>query len=246
MSFNRQSSNQKSRQGLDEPRAVMFSEMAPERFNQMERYSQEARNDPGGLQYRNTVDQLLPTGRYGMSQGADQGIMQLGRDMFSSASSNRAQRGFKSPHNLEAVLGDSMRMASSQLVPSANAWAMQKAQMAPALRQASFGYSSAPLNAIQNLLSGSGSGSGKSSGFGVDLSSLVGPAAAMMSDRRLKSDIVRIGNHPLGIGWYEYTIFGERTKGVMADEVLDVMPEAISHNADGYMMVDYALVGRME
>ena len=62
------------------------------------------------------------------------------------------------------------------------------------------------------------------------------------SDRRLKSNIERVGTHPLGIGVYEYDIFGERQRGVMADEVLTVKPEAVITGSDGYMMVDYAML----
>ena len=65
------------------------------------------------------------------------------------------------------------------------------------------------------------------------------------SDRRLKSNIVRIGTHPLGIGLYEYDIFGERQRGVMADEVEQVMPEAVTtHPTLGYKMVRYDLLSR--
>jgi hypothetical protein len=60
-----------------------------------------------------------------------------------------------------------------------------------------------------------------------------------MSDRRLKSNIVRLGDHPLGIGWYEYDIFGQRTQGVMADDVRHVRPEAVLRHPSGYDMVDY-------
>lgn len=63
--------------------------------------------------------------------------------------------------------------------------------------------------------------------------------AAAISDRRLKSNIRRIGTHPLGIGWYEYDIGGERQQGVMADEVLGVRPNAVLRRADGFLMVDY-------
>lgn len=59
------------------------------------------------------------------------------------------------------------------------------------------------------------------------------------SDRRLKSNIKRIGTHPLGIGIYEYDIFGKRDVGVMADEVMAVKPAAISIHPSGYLMVDY-------
>lgn len=64
-------------------------------------------------------------------------------------------------------------------------------------------------------------------------------AAMAMSDRRLKSNIVRIGTHPLGIGIYEYDIFGQRDVGVMADEVLEVKPSAVVRHPSGYLMVDY-------
>jgi hypothetical protein len=64
-------------------------------------------------------------------------------------------------------------------------------------------------------------------------------AAIMSSDRRLKSNIERVGTHPLGIGIYEYDIRGKRQRGVMADEVEKVLPEAVITGADGYKMVNY-------
>lgn len=64
-------------------------------------------------------------------------------------------------------------------------------------------------------------------------------AAFAASDRRLKSNIVRIGTHPLGIGVYEYDIFGRREVGVMAQELLGVMPWAVRRHPSGYLMVDY-------
>ena len=71
----------------------------------------------------------------------------------------------------------------------------------------------------------------------------LGGSAAMamgMSDRRLKSNIVRVGTHPLlGIGIYEYDIFDRREFGVMAQEVLEVKPEAVATHPSGYMMVNY-------
>jgi hypothetical protein len=64
-------------------------------------------------------------------------------------------------------------------------------------------------------------------------------AATYFSDRRLKSNIERIGTHRLGIGIYEYDIFGGRQIGVMADEVEAVMPEAVIEHSSGYKMVNY-------
>ena len=69
-----------------------------------------------------------------------------------------------------------------------------------------------------------------------------GLMAAKYSDRRLKSNIEHVGTHPLGIGIYEYDIFGNRERGVMADEVLSVMPNAVSVHPSGFMQVDYGML----
>jgi len=71
-------------------------------------------------------------------------------------------------------------------------------------------------------------------------------AAKMMasgSDRRLKSNIERVGTHELGIGVYEYDIFDRHERGVMADELLAVMPEAVVERPDGYLAVYYDMIG---
>lgn len=65
-------------------------------------------------------------------------------------------------------------------------------------------------------------------------------AAGLMafSDRRLKSNIVKVGDDARGFGIYEYDIFGRRERGVMADEVEKVVPEAIGEYL-GYKTVNY-------
>lgn len=64
------------------------------------------------------------------------------------------------------------------------------------------------------------------------------------SDRRLKENIKHVGTHILGIGLYTWDyIWGEPSSGVMADEVKAIMPEAISYDDNGFMMVNYALLG---
>ena len=66
---------------------------------------------------------------------------------------------------------------------------------------------------------------------------------AMGSDRRLKSNIVRIGTHPSGLAWYEYMIDGHYDQGVMAQEARSLHPEAVSWNAAaGYLQVRYDLL----
>ena len=81
------------------------------------------------------------------------------------------------------------------------------------------------------------------SGANAATSGLFGLAGVALSDRRLKSNIERIGTHKLGIGIYEYDIFGGRQQGVMADEVEKVMPEAVLMHPSGYKMVNYGLLG---
>jgi len=67
-------------------------------------------------------------------------------------------------------------------------------------------------------------------------------AYARWSDSRLKEDVVRVGTGPLGIGVYEYDIFGKRERGVMAQEVERVIPEAVVTTPSGYKMVRYDLI----
>jgi hypothetical protein len=62
--------------------------------------------------------------------------------------------------------------------------------------------------------------------------------AAGASDRRLKSNIRFIGNDGK-YNWYDYDIFGRHEIGVMAQEVLDIKPEAVLQHPAGYLMVNY-------
>lgn len=65
-------------------------------------------------------------------------------------------------------------------------------------------------------------------------------AAYMMSDRRLKHSIVKRGVHSKGMGIYEFSYVGETERyiGVMAQEVLPIIPEAVIE-INGYMAVNY-------
>lgn len=66
-------------------------------------------------------------------------------------------------------------------------------------------------------------------------------SAYLFSDPRLKTNVKRIGTHPLGIGIYSYEyLWGESSIGVMSDELERVMPQAVSIHPSGYKMVNYA------
>jgi hypothetical protein len=71
------------------------------------------------------------------------------------------------------------------------------------------------------------------------------------SDRAIKSDWTRIGEHPLGFGLYLFRYKPEyqaqwgagRRFGVMADEVEKVRADAVRMHPDGYKIVSYPLLG---
>jgi len=66
------------------------------------------------------------------------------------------------------------------------------------------------------------------------------------SDRRLKADIVQVGvDETTGLNLYEfrYRTGAARYRGVMADEVEVLRPDAVYEDALGYKLVDYRALG---
>jgi hypothetical protein len=65
------------------------------------------------------------------------------------------------------------------------------------------------------------------------------------SDRRLKSNISRIGVTVFGLPLYRFSYLGsnETFTGVMAQDVLGVMPQAVSRDATGFYRVNYGMLG---
>jgi hypothetical protein len=65
------------------------------------------------------------------------------------------------------------------------------------------------------------------------------------SDRRLKTGIARVATLPCGLGLYRFKYLWGHIEyvGVMAQEVLEVMPAAVVKGADGFLRVDYQMLG---
>jgi Chaperone of endosialidase len=65
------------------------------------------------------------------------------------------------------------------------------------------------------------------------------------SDARLKEDVRRVGATVFGLSLYQFRYRGkpETYEGVIAQEVLKVMPGAVSVGADGYYRVNYRTLG---
>ncbi len=69
-----------------------------------------------------------------------------------------------------------------------------------------------------------------------------GVSIAAISDRSIKRDIRMIGRLPSGLPFYEYRLEGsdELTRGVMADEAMELFPDAVWRDkASGLLVVDY-------
>lgn len=65
-------------------------------------------------------------------------------------------------------------------------------------------------------------------------------SAALLSDRRLKTNVVKLGELEDGLGVYEYDyIWGEHAVGCMADEVAQLRPWALGPEVNGFATVDY-------
>jgi hypothetical protein len=65
------------------------------------------------------------------------------------------------------------------------------------------------------------------------------------SDRRLKTGVARVATLPSGLGLYRFKYLWSDVEhvGVMAQEVLGVMPGAVVKDANGFLRVDYRMLG---
>lgn len=110
-----------------------------------------------------------------------------------------------------------------------------RAETPQLLEAANMGYQAQldAYNAQQGALGGLMSGLGSIAGAAA-------PYAFGFSDVRLKSNIEKVGDHPAGVGIYEYDIFDRRERGVMAQELLTVRPDLVAQHPSGYLMVNYS------
>lgn len=97
------------------------------------------------------------------------------------------------------------------------------------------------FNAFPATLGALGLSAGTSGAVGGGLGALLG----LLSDRRLKENIKRVGTLISGIPVYAFNYIGNMTRqiGVMAQDVLRIKPEAVSRHGSGYYMVNYVMVG---
>jgi len=81
--------------------------------------------------------------------------------------------------------------------------------------------------------------------FGMGTAAIgLGKGAAMFSDRRLKTDIRKVGQTDSGTPIYSfrYKVGGPVQIGVMAQDLEQKQPDAVSTHPNGFKMVDYSKV----
>lgn len=101
-------------------------------------------------------------------------------------------------------------------------------------------------NAAQ-ILSGSGNTSTSTSKSKPGIGGFLGGVGSIVaaSDIRLKKNIHKLGELDNGLGVYQYRYIDNRGPfvGVMAQEVAEIIPEALGPRAGDYMTVDYSKIG---
>jgi hypothetical protein len=98
-----------------------------------------------------------------------------------------------------------------------------------------------PVVALMLSASGKARATGTTSGATTTTATV--PTA--ISDIRLKRDVVEVDRLDNGVGLYRYRYqWSDQTYvGVMAQEVAQVVPDAIMQGGDGYLRVDYGRLG---
>ena len=103
--------------------------------------------------------------------------------------------------------------------------------------------------AMGGAVNGAMLGSLTNSGWGTGLGAAAGGLMGAFSDRRLKTDIKKTGEHLAnGLPLYRYRYIWDSPKtervGVMADDVRKMVPDAVWRDSSGFGAVDYAAVER--
>lgn len=96
-------------------------------------------------------------------------------------------------------------------------------------------------NAYQNAMTNNANQSAATTSA---VGTIAGMAAyAMLSDRRLKVNIVHLADDPRGFGWYRFDYLGGTRGhiGVMAQEVAPIIPGAVVDKG-GYLAVNYSML----
>lgn len=154
--------------------------------------------------------------------GASQGAYSMALNSGNSAVSNQLQTGQKLLGGMQAGNGTIMQGQGMKLQGLQGALSAQT--------------SAAGMNAQMAAQESASTASG--------LGAIAGAAMIMTCDRRLKRDIVRIGEFAPGVGIYlfKYIWSDELVMGFMADEMEAFIPEAVVEWRNGFKAIDLGVV----
>lgn len=174
----------------------------------------------------------------GLTGGYDQYKQNTGLDFWQQLGLRKAAGGFsgRGLYNTGATLKALSNYGQQTATANYNDYLEQQAKLASLGLQGGNLVSGA--GNISNSTSQSTGTSSSNNGMGQFIGSIIGAAAA--SDERLKTDIVKIGEHA-GLGIYEYNYISGQGPyiGVMAQEVQNLYPEALGPSVNDYLTVDY-------
>lgn len=210
---------------------------------------------PAINRFRELGPPILQLGKFGLQPKTEdlfnRIFRQENRTNFNNASASAAQRGQVTPDSLGSVLGSAAQRTGDRLATQFVPIAEDNQRfnvVSPVSFQTSLIDMLGQLAALfgQFTQGGEGKGASSSSSFGFSVQNPFGKTSGgtANSDRRLKSNIIKIGMHNRGMPLYQYTIFGETRIGVMADEVLQFLPEAVGIDDKGYYTVNYEMLNR--
>jgi hypothetical protein len=223
----------------------MGDQQSRERFNALDRGLQEQQGQFGmnlqqgqfGNQAQNQAwQQMLSQNQQNFGQDQAAGQQNFGQNMQQSEYMNklRQQQIAEQMMQRNMPLNEMNALLTGQQVGMPSMPGFQSSTTAGGanyLQAANMGYNSAmdQYNAKQ----------AQSQGMMSGLGSLAGMGMMAFSDIRLKDNIERVGTHPVGVGIYDYDIFGRRERGVMAQELMQVRPDLVAVHDSGYLMVNY-------
>lgn len=132
--------------------------------------------------------------------------------------------------------GGAMNVSSGRAAAAASS--RGRASMASAAPRGGGGAPSMAGRGGGGMSMGGGRGGGGGGGRG-------GGGGGRRSDMALKHDIVLLGHLANGLGYYRFSYIGSQKAyvGVMAQEVENVMPLAVTRGSDGYLRVHYDRLG---
>ncbi|WP_271572229.1 caspase family protein [Bradyrhizobium sp. CCBAU 11386] len=149
--------------------------------------------------------------------------------------------------SVSAAASNAAATAAANAASGAASRAASSAASASASHAASNAASRAASSAASNAASKSASSAASSAASraaSAAASNAVG-RIPIPSDVRLKEDVIALGQTGSGLRLYRYRYKGDATLyvGVMAQEVAQRVPAAVSPGLDGYLQVDYGLLG---